>query len=140
MNSAKCCICGRPLSNPYSIDRGMGEVCAAKFGLFTRNAQSRRAPTGPDFSFFVIDIAGHDVGIVIDHDNGRSVTNSIDFVAGRVGVHDLIYRDTEGTWDYWNPFKGFQTLAINGKRTIDMDEAVSVTRQRYFAQIGGLFA
>jgi hypothetical protein len=32
-HEGKCCVCGRPLTNPVSIDMGIGPECAGRMGI-----------------------------------------------------------------------------------------------------------
>jgi len=133
-----CVICGRPLKNPESIERGMGDICASKYASFTHK-ESKKAKYGafsntPKYSYRIIHIGNRRVGVVIDESDGcacPSVTNAVEMVAKEIGVEHIVYRDTMGNWDYWDK-KGFAPLAQNGKPTKDMDKAIEVAKERYF--------
>lgn len=101
---ATCAICGKPLSDPISVTRGIGPECAIKYKQKeladkTGNVFVSRA----DFTW------GLD-GLVLwikDHDNGKSVTNDMEAVLTDIAcelgeeVHDLLimYCDTRNIWD-----------------------------------------
>lgn len=135
-----CKICGKPLSNPESIERGMGEVCAGRLNKFRHHTKSHNDSFDTDYSYDIIDIAGVRVALIIDNDKGRSVTNAIEKICQDIRVEHAIYRDTLGTWDYWSPATGFQTLALNGIPTKDMNDAVKIAEARIFNKVGGLFS
>lgn len=135
----RCCICGKPLENPESIVRGMGDVCAAKLGLFKYKARRPKEVLDPDYQYHSIVIAGVKVGVVIDSGKGRSVTNAADDVCKEIGVEHIIYRDTIGNWDFYDINGGFKPLAMHGTPTISMDTAIDVAKVRYFNCLGGLF-
>ncbi len=137
--SERCVICGKPLEKRKSIARGMGDVCAARLGLFTRKTRVKDTPLLPSYSYRIIKIAAHDVGLVIDNGTGRSVTNSTDAICDEINVNFIIYRDTVGNWDMYDNAKGFLTLALHGTPTVNMDTAVEVAKIRYFNDLGGLF-
>lgn len=135
----RCCICGRPLEKSESIERGMGDVCAARLGLFKHKPRSSKDVLAPNYNYHIVEIAGQKVAIVIDNGTGRSVTNSVDFICDEISVKHLVYRDTTENWDYFGSDVGFKSLSLHGAPTTSMDVAIEVARIRYFDDLGGLF-
>ena len=98
-----CNICGKPLTDPVSLDFGIGPVCRLRLKVqeaknMTGNLFSPRA----DYTYSV----QHGVVCIVDQDNGRSVTHDIRGVLQDIadeGVdlakHRVIYRDTHKIWD-----------------------------------------
>jgi uncharacterized protein YbaR (Trm112 family) len=98
-----CNICGKPLTDPVSLDFGIGPVCRLKLKMqeaknTTGNLFSPRA----EYTYTV----QRGVVCIVDHDNGKSVTNDIREVlrdiAGEgveLATHRVIYRDTHRIWD-----------------------------------------
>lgn len=103
METWKCCVCGKPLTDPVSVHLGIGPVCRINLKFneaknMTRNLFSSTA----DYTY---ELHGS-VVCIIDHDNGMSVTNDIERVLADIqgegvplGAHRVIYRDTMGVWD-----------------------------------------
>lgn len=133
----RCRICGKELTKSSSILRGVGDICASKNNLFCNCNDDSNS----NYTYRIIKIAGHKVALVIDNNKEgyRSVTNDIDFIALKLGVDKIIYRDSLESWDYWDSDIGFMTLAVNGVPTRDCDVALEVASARYFNVIGGLF-
>ena len=138
-----CCICGKPLTKEESIKRGMGDVCAGKYGLFQEHIKDKGSSIEPQssYAYHVIEIKGEKVGVVIDLDRSgyMSVTNNIDRVCDEIGVKSVIYRDSEGIWDFWSKRTGFKSLANHGAPTTNMDTAIEIAKIRCFNSLGGLF-
>ena len=140
--SATCCICGKPLTKDISITRGMGDICAARYALFNPRPKSiNDGSPQSDYVYYIIEIQGKKVGIVIDKDTSgyMSVTNNIDRVCDEIGAESIIYRDSEGVWDYWSEKMGFKSLALHGIPATNIDTAIEVAKARIFGDIGGLF-
>jgi len=140
-NGVTCCICGKPLTKEESIARGMGDVCAGKYGLFKpNNKKEKTIEPQSDYVYHIIEIDGKKVAVIIDKDTTgyMSVTNNIDNVCKDIGVSNAIYRDSEGIWDFWSNKTGFKSLALHGTPTINMDTAIEVAKVRFF-NVGGLF-
>lgn len=92
----RCAVCGRSLTAPASALVGVGPVCSAKHTYAAGDLLSA------SFEFYLSD----GVIVVIDLDQGRSVTNDADNVVARlaayglpVGVVPVVYRDTLGVFD-----------------------------------------
>lgn len=140
----RCCICGKPLTKIASIERGMGDVCAARYALFNPKPKNKNEGFAPqsDYVYYIIEIKGEKVGVVIDKDISgfMSVTNNIDNVCSEIGVKSVIYRDSEGVWDFWSEQMGFKSLALHGTPTTNLDTAIEVAKARYFSEVGGLFS
>lgn len=99
-----CAKCGKALTDPVSIQRGMGPECAttskaAEYGEKTGNLFSPRS----NFCWGV----DEPIVWIEDLDAGRSVTNDMDDVlldlAQELGKnfagHYIIYRDSRKVWD-----------------------------------------
>ena len=127
LSSGACEVCGRPLTDPVSIEAGIGPICRAaghrrrQLGLFDNPADYR------------IELAG-DVICISDLDlGGRTVTNDAAGVIGdllRLG-YDLtrmpvIYRDTQGNWDELRVLNG----RFAGFRGIDCGPQGGPSRHR----------
>ena len=140
----RCVICGKPLEKEESIVRGMGDVCASRFaGFKSRKKGDHEKTTRPqsDYNYQIIEIAGAKVGLVIDKDTTgyMSVTNNIDEVCKEIGVENVIYRDSEGVWDFWSDNRGFVSLAKDGVPSYNMDTAIEIAKVRVLGNLGGLF-
>lgn len=102
MTLNKCRICQKTLTDPVSIQAGVGTVCRLS-AKETEAALSNNFFPPSNFSFS----ATKDVLVIIDlNRGGRSVTNDIETVLATVkqrGVgeswHLAIYRDAFGIWD-----------------------------------------
>ena len=97
-----CNICGKPLTDPVSLDFGIGPVCRLNLKILeSKNMTGNLFSPRADFSYTV----QRGVVCITDHDNGKSVTNDIAAVladiAGEVNLsaHRVIYRDTLKIWD-----------------------------------------
>ena len=125
-----CKICGRPLSNPSSVAREIGPVCASKLNIVKAEGEHGKS----SYAYHIVEINGHKVGVVIDLINeygGMSVTNNIEKVAAEIGVDKIVYCDSMSNWDYWSLKTGFKTLAVNGEATKSERVAIKVAEERY---------
>lgn len=99
-----CKICGKPLTDPISVELGIGPVCrisgkeielARGGNLFTPRAVFHWGTEGV-FSEIVW---------IIDENGGKSVTNDMHLVlqdiskAMNLNGKQIIYRDSQGVWD-----------------------------------------
>ncbi|MCJ2040848.1 DUF6011 domain-containing protein [Methylobacterium sp. J-059] len=100
-----CRICGKPLSDPMSVELGVGPVCRVTSKL--REVDGRQQDLfGNERSSYTFEIRG-DVVCVTDLDlGGRSVTNDVDRVIedlveclGTLKGKRVIYRNSAGVWD-----------------------------------------
>lgn len=102
-----CRNCGKPLTNPMSVQLGMGPVCYPR--RRTRHPRQKRAmsrdPSGIPRADYTWHLDG-EVVVIVDLDRGRSVTNDADRViedliaAGlRIDDYAVIYLDTMKRWD-----------------------------------------
>lgn len=100
-----CNICGKPLTDPISIKRGMGPDCWA-----SRIANSRADKTANLFSNQANYSWGIDDTILWLKDNGgpgRSLTNDMENALARIqaeldkpiNAFTIIYLDSDGCWD-----------------------------------------
>lgn len=100
-----CNCCGKPLSDPVSVDVGMGPICRVKKKVGEMNERSGNmfAPRA-DYDY---DLAG-DVLWIIDRGGFKSVTNDIENVLkdieAVIGPENLkrkkiMYRDSMEIWD-----------------------------------------
>lgn len=99
-----CTRCGKPLTDPISIESGMGAVCRIKAKNMTSRNQENLFSTRASFSWRLTDKG---VISIVDQDSGKSVTNDIENVlkdierehgssiAGRM----IMYKDSQGIWD-----------------------------------------
>jgi uncharacterized protein YbaR (Trm112 family) len=98
-----CTICGKPLTDPVSIDFGIGPVCRLTLKIAeAKNRTGSLFSPRAEFSYTI----KQGVVCIVDHDNGKSVTNDIhavldDIAADGVdlGVHRVIYCDSHRIWD-----------------------------------------
>src|SRR5690606_35743395 len=118
MNMATCTICSRPLTDPVSIERGMGPVCAARNNADAEQVSIagvtvlvngaplrhivRHSPTGMEWGY----------GGSGPSDLARSIL--ADFAG--IKVADMFYQEFK--WDFIakQPEKGFQ---ISGQEILD---------------------
>lgn len=63
--SIRCSRCGRPLKDAESVERGMGEQCAIKAGIFVKQTKSVVAKTLPVSSkqLFLFEVKRENLGI-----------------------------------------------------------------------------
>jgi hypothetical protein len=92
--------------------------------------------TGPDYEWKIQWIENKRVGIVIDLNlGGRSVTNSILTIAKELVVDNIIYRDSEGNWDFWSKRLGFRPLGgVEDAKLVScrtLPEAIETAKLRY---------
>lgn len=87
-----------------------------------------------DYISHIIQIKGTDVACVIDNNKPGhlSVTNDIENIAKTLKVDHIIYKDSEGIFDYWDIKKGFKSLSVDKKHTTTLDEAIEVTKGKFF--------
>lgn len=98
--STTCAICHRALSDPASVERGIGPICA---GTFAR-PRGGDMFNGPRSSYEIRQVDGDFVWIVdLDLEGARSVTNDAELVVAELakvyGDRRIIYRDSMGNWD-----------------------------------------
>lgn len=98
-----CGICGKPLTDPVSVQFGVGPVCRINIKL--REAKNMTESLFGPRAAFTYELRGN-VVCIVDQDEGRSVTNDVENVLAdiaRDGVdlreYRVIYRDTLGIWD-----------------------------------------
>ena len=105
IKSGVCCrICGKPLTDPVSVERGISPECGGKFKRGKHKDQ-----TGNLFA----QRAEYDWGVdghilwIQDRNGMKSVTNDIEFVLGDIfdSIEKelfkklIMYRDSMGIWD-----------------------------------------
>lgn len=134
---ARCRFCRRQLSDPVSIERDAGPVCARRFGIShtawkeaIHMSQSNRADYHYELHGGVVVIFDHDTG-------GKTVTNDAEAVVAEVGEalgglegRTVIYRDSEGIFDVMlvTPSGRFRGFAPLGELTLD--EALAALKSR----------
>lgn len=102
MNQNKCRVCHKTLTDPVSIQAGVGAKCRLSGKAVEAELSTNLFPPA-NFSFS----ATNGVLIILDlNQGGRSVTNDIETVLATIksrGVgehwHLAIYRDAYGIWD-----------------------------------------
>lgn len=120
-----CRICGKPLSDPLSMDVGMGPVCRIASKLKEVNGRQQDL-FGNERASYTFETRG-DVICITDLDRGRTVTTDADRVIedlvdchGSLDGKRVIYRDSMGVWDEIlvsdNRFTGFRSV---GERDLD---------------------
>lgn len=101
MNATTCGICGRPLTDPVSIERGMGPECAAKHSA--RMARMHDLPGINRSQYDVAKITDKAIWIVDTGEECMSVTNDAERVVAeidrRYANRRIYYRDSMGNWD-----------------------------------------
>ncbi|WP_445500643.1 DUF6011 domain-containing protein [Microvirga sp. G4-2] len=114
-----CKICGKPLSDPISVETGMGPIC--RIGLKAAAADNRTLDLFGNRPCYTCELVG-DVICIVDLDRGgKSVTNDAenvieDLVADGYDLSKLrvIYKDTLGIWDELvvrdGRFAGFKSI------------------------------
>lgn len=99
-----CNHCGKPLTDPVSIERGIGPDC------WRKRLEENRTHTGNLFGNQADYSWGIDGNIIWLKDNGgpgRSLTNDMENALARIqaeidqplNAYTIIYRDSDGTWD-----------------------------------------
>lgn len=139
----RCVICGKQLTKSESITRSMGDVCAAKMGLFVRPVRPyshKRLPSTPEYTYHIVEMCGNVVAIAIYSGNASTVPNAAEYICDELKVSYLIYRDPVGSWGLFDTEKGHLILDLHDSPTLSMDTAIEVTRIRYFNDLGGLFS
>lgn len=98
MNTQTCTRCKRPLTNPASVQHGMGPVCYGKYAAVLSSA----ARGGCRSTFNVVKAEPGMVWIA-DCNGPLSVTNDAEAVCAALAVEHgnarIIYRDSMGMWD-----------------------------------------
>lgn len=113
--TATCYNCHKPLSDPISVQRGIGPDCWAQRTDADRKDKSNLFG-GSDYSW------GIDGDILWLKDNGgpgRSLTNDMENALARIqtetdrplNTFTIIYRDSDGAWDGIN-LKRFDLKAV----------------------------
>jgi hypothetical protein len=101
-NPNVCGVCGKPLTVPESIERGIGPVCFGHlFEIEPGNLQ--RSLIEPRFHYGIVG----DVIWLEDLGGGQSLTNGMEHALRIVATSESIrisdfricYRDSEGRWD-----------------------------------------
>ncbi|MDR8093123.1 hypothetical protein KPB05_37335 [Burkholderia gladioli] len=119
-----CNICGKPLTDPVSLEFGIGPVCRLKLKI-----ESAKNRTGNLFSpraSFSYSVRGN-VICITDHDSGKSVTNDIHAVLDDLradgidlSAFQVVYCDTYRIWDEVVLVDGsFSTFRSLNERTLD---------------------
>lgn len=84
----------------------------------------------PDYTCKLTNINGVDIAIMQDLNMGSiSLTNSIDEVAKKENVANIVYLDSMNIWDFWNKEDGFKTLAVNGVATTNLEIALEQVKK-----------
>jgi hypothetical protein len=88
---------------------------------------------GSIFDYALIKIKELPIAIIIDKDlkESVSVTNNIEEIASELKVSKIIYKDTEGIFDYWDNEIGFRSLSLNKKPTINLLDAIKIAEIGY---------
>lgn len=106
MKSTFCNCCGKPLSDPVSIDFGIGPICRVKKKTIeqlerTGNLFSNRS----DYSFGI----DGPVLWIVDNNGPKSVTNDMENVLAELAKtnvltnYRIMYKDSMGIWDGVKP-------------------------------------
>ena len=122
----QCRVCGRPLSDPISVELGIGPICRIsnknkamqEKSLHLFKARASFSWTEEDGIISIVDLSGN------DDDFGPTVTNDIDNVLRQIALekghglqnYRIIYRDTQGIWD------GVHVTARGGARFYSINE------------------
>lgn len=131
-----CRICGRPLKNPASIERGAGLVCSRKMGI---NSVQPQKETKAHFDYQIKQNPYNVKQTVLviydlfsDKNPTMTVTNDIDNVLASIAQNEtipevIIYQDSEGEWDKIlstpnGHFKGWKPLKIGLKNRIKQEQ------------------
>ena len=129
--SSICAVCGKPLTDPNSIELGIGPVCRVTWkiksiGEKTGNLFSNR-------SKYSYRIDGHLIAIT-DEGGMKTVTNDIDNIIDdlindgiEVDNYFFIYKDSYGIWDGIVRGTTITFYSINEKNYFDAKKKV-----RYF--------
>lgn len=77
----------------------------------------------------------NDKKVAIVHDNDKeefmSVTNNIENIADDLDVKRIIYRDSDGVYDYWSRQIGFRSLSHQGNQTVELRKALKIAKICY---------
>src|SRR6185437_779905 len=124
----RCSECGRKLKSPESIKLGIGTICRRKLNPSSQVPKFKFKPRQnfnqidifrPTYSYQIIE----EVIVIVDHDQGRTVTNAAEQVISEIRAemgdkffgNKVISRDTDTIWDGLEMddngnFKGFYPL------------------------------
>lgn len=104
MIHTNCRICGKELTDPVSIESGIGPVCRMQLKIENMNLTMlfvNRAQYTWEKHGYIISI--------IDMNSGKAVTNDINNILKEINhslgvgesidIYRVIYRDTMGIWD-----------------------------------------
>jgi hypothetical protein len=99
---------------------------------FTENEKKGCCPES-NYKYSIVNINNFKVGIVIDNNKGAfmSVTNNIENIAQELEVEHLIYKDSDGIFDYWGKDIGFRSLASQGHDTTQLMQALNFATNSY---------
>lgn len=121
MAQARCRICNKPLSNPISIQLGIGSVCRVTQKLEYMNERTENLFASRAEYTFGTDEAN---GIVFIEDKlgMKSVTNDIDNILYDIAIEGgidlnnkkIMYKDSQGIWD------GIEAVFERNGNTIDI--------------------
>lgn len=124
-----CGICGRPLTNAASIERGIGPVCAGGGHPATKETENMRSR----YTAEVEELAGVKAIVIRDtgHNETRSVTNDAERVIADLAERGfpltlpVIYQDSSGRWDGMTVSAGaFESFyALNKPNSTDYADA-----------------
>ena len=119
-----CLICNKELTNPESIARQMGEICANKtqFETGKHNNDKGLHPSEHtlDYAITYLQLGGKKGAQVIDHNKcGLSVINGTDVILNRHGLDFLIIK-SEDDWTFYSKELGFKFI---GTPDLTQDQA-----------------
>lgn len=106
MKKGNCCaVCGKPLTDPVSVDIGIGPVC--RMNRKKRQRGDRESTLFDKIALYTWGIDGRVIWIKDPNEDHRSVTNDAENVLTEIaGELDrpltdylVMYRDSEGIWD-----------------------------------------
>lgn len=88
---------------------------------------------GSFFNFTIIKINENDVAIIIDNNKEGTVTvtNNIERIGQELNVSKIIYKDSEGIYDYWDKSIGFRSLSYQNKKSLHLFDAIKVATIAY---------
>ncbi len=99
--NTNCTICGKNLTDPISIEHGIGPVCRVRLKNEEMN-QGNLFSSRANYDWRIDD----DIIAIVDKGGGKTVTNDIDNILKDISTEipnldkfQIIYQDSFGIWD-----------------------------------------
>jgi hypothetical protein len=100
---------------------------------FKENIKKHNKFPQSSYKYCVTLINNNRVGVVVDKDEDgfMSVTNNIENIANELKVNKIIYKNSDGTFDYWELNLGYRALVKKGEFTKNLRDAIMCAKNSY---------